>query len=180
MTNCRVTDLHGSCITESVCLFQPFVQIIFGIYVQCPGYSTEDLVFTCTNSKTKHLSILKIVSSEYLHFHTYTYITRVESHLSISPLHHSHGCSRSYCGGQHHSVSNWSHVQCIGHAAARSLPCLHRILHHEGQIQLSHIPAPGTPRRPHGGPSRGRKQSPTGHGGAPQLCQNTCSPHPLV
>ncbi len=101
-----------------------------------------------------------------------------ESHLSISPLHRSHGCSRSWCWGQQHSGSNWTHVQSTGRAAARSPPCLHRIPQQE--IQLSRSPAPSTPHRPPAHPSRGCKQSPTGHGGAPQLCQNTCYPHQQV
>lgn len=110
----------------------------------------------------------------------HTQIIRLESHLSISPLHHSHGCSTSYCGGQQHSVSSWIHVQCTGCAAAISLLCLNQTLHHEGQIQLSHSPAPGTPHQPPGGPSHGRKLSPTGHGDVLQLCQNICSRHQPV
>lgn len=101
-------------------------------------------------------------------------------HLSISPLHHSHGCSRSYCKGRLHSVSDCSRVRCTGHATARSLPGLNRTPRHGGRIPLSRIPIPGTPHQPHGGPSRDRKQSPTGHGEAPQPYQNTCFPRLLV
>ena len=103
-----------------------------------------------------------------------------KSHLSISPLHHSNGCSGSHCEGQQHSVSNWTRVRNTGHGATRSLLCLHRILNHEGQFRLSRSPAPGTPRQPPVGPSHGRKLFPTGRGEAPQLCQSTYSPHSLV